>query len=313
MLEPQQGGDYEQFLTMARTAEAAGFDGLFRSDHLLFIGGPGPPRDALEAWTTLAALARDTNKLRLGTLVSPMTFRHPAVLARCAVTVDQLSNGRAELGLGAGWYEGEHTAYGIPLPPIAERMAMLEEGARVVRTLLDGGPATFHGEYFRLEDAVARPLPVQSKLPIIVGGQGKGRSARLGVELADEYNTPANTPEQVAEVVSRVRAACESAGRPPATLPVTWMGTCIVAGDDEELHRRAADYMAMMGRTGEDGAAAAAELRPRGIVGTYAEAQERMAAYVAAGAERLYLRVLNLEEPEMLLEIADEVAAPVVA
>lgn len=309
MLEPQQGGTYEQFLGLARTAEAAGFDGVFRSDHLVTIGGA--PRDCLEAWTVLAALARDTSHVRLGTLVSPMTFRHPALLAREAVTVDQLSDGRVELGVGTGWHEPEHTVMGIPFPPMAERVARLEEGMEVITALLRGNVVDHTGTYYTLSSAVMLPRPVQSHLPVILGGHGGPRSAALAARLADEYNTTTGTADDVRGIIARVRGACEREGRDPATLRMSWMGTCIVAADAGELHRRAADFAAMMGAGEEDGAAVAEQLRDHGIVGTYDAAAASMRAYFDAGCDRLYLRVLNLDDPEMLLEIADEVAAQV--
>jgi F420-dependent oxidoreductase-like protein len=306
MLEPQQGASYEQMLAMALAAEAAGFDGIFRSDHLLTIGGP--PRTALEAWTTLAALARDTHRARLGTLVSPITFRHPAVLARAAATVDWLSGGRVELGMGAGWFEPEHHSLGLELPPAAERMERLEEAVAVVRALLSGEPASFAGRHYQLHDAVALPPARQARLPLIIGGAGKSRSAQLAARHADEYNTTSVDPDGAARVFAAVRAACEQQGRDPATLRLSWMGTCLVAEDEQALRRRASAYGELQFMSG-DGAAIVETLAGRGIVGTYATAAERMQNYVDAGCERLYLRILDLDDLELPLEITSEVAS----
>jgi alkanesulfonate monooxygenase SsuD/methylene tetrahydromethanopterin reductase-like flavin-dependent oxidoreductase (luciferase family) len=292
MLEPQQGGTYDQFLSLALTAESAGFAGVFRSDHLATIGGE--QREALEAWTVLAALARDTRRVLLGTMVSPMTFRQPAVLAREAATVDHISGGRVELGLGSGWFEAEHVAMHIPFPSMGERMQRLEEGMELIAALLK-------------EPASEGAQPAH-RIPLILGGQGGARSARLAARLADEYNTTVSTPEDVTRVFGVLRAACEQAQRDPATLRMSWMGSCIVAGSDAELDQRAAEFAWRMGGGREDGAAVVARLRDRGVVGTYDDAAASMRAYLDAGCERLYLRVANLDDPEILLEIADEVA-----
>jgi alkanesulfonate monooxygenase SsuD/methylene tetrahydromethanopterin reductase-like flavin-dependent oxidoreductase (luciferase family) len=294
MLEPQQGGTYEQFLSLALTAESAGFAGVFRSDHLATIGGE--QREALEAWTTLAALARDTRRVRLGTMVSPMTFRQPAVLAKEAQTVDHLSDGRVELGLGAGWYEAEHVAMGIPFPTTDERMQRLEQGMELIASLLN-------------PSAGAEPA---HHIPLILGGQGGPRSARLAARLADEYNTTVYTPHDVKKVFATLRSACEQQQRDPATLRMSWMGTCIVAGTDTELNRRAEEFAERMLGGREDGAAVVTRLHDRGVVGTYDDAATSMRAYIDAGCQRLYLRVLNLDDPEMLLEIADEVTVRVI-
>src|SRR5438105_5170746 len=306
MVEPQEGATWEQLLGMARAAESAGFDGFFRSDHLLSIG-PGPKRDALEAWTTLAALAVQTTRLRLGTLVSPMTFRHPAVLARTVATVDQLSGGRVELGLGAGWYEAEHRALGIPLPPMRERMERFEDGAVTTVALLGGGPVSHHGPYFHLEEAVALPRPVQATLPIIVGGHGGPRSARVAARLAAEYNTTSAGLDKVRRVFDSVRAACEANGRDPSTMRMSWMGPCLVASDEAGLRRRARAFSAFAGET-TDMAAVVEALRPRGIVGTHDQAAERMRALADAGCDRFYLQLLDLDDHEVVEEIASAVA-----
>jgi alkanesulfonate monooxygenase SsuD/methylene tetrahydromethanopterin reductase-like flavin-dependent oxidoreductase (luciferase family) len=304
MLEPQQGGTYDQFLSLALTAESAGFAGVFRSDHLAAIGGER--REALEAWTVLAALARDTRRVLLGTMVSPMTFRQPAVLAREATTVDHISGGRVELGLGSGWYEAEHVAMHIPFPSLSQRMQRLEEGMELIAALLN--PPDLPEEDGKDTEYAPGGAHPPRRIPLILGGQGGTRSARLAARLADEYNTTASTPEDVTRVFGALRSACEQAQRDPATLRMSWMGSCIVAGSDAELQQRAAEFVARMGGGSEDGAAAVKRLRDRGVVGTYDDAAASMRAYLDVGCERLYLRVANLDDPEMLLEIADEVA-----
>jgi F420-dependent oxidoreductase-like protein len=308
MVEPQQGATYEQLLGMARVAERAGFDGFFRSDHLLTIG-PGPKRDATEAWTTLAALARETSRLRLGTLVSPMTFRHPAVLARTVTTVDQLSGGRVELGLGAGWFDEEHLSLGIPLPPMAERMARFEDGADAIVALLGGGPVDHAGPHFRLDNAISLPRPAQQKLPIIIGGHGGARSVRVAARLADEYNTTEPSLEAMRHVFDAVRLACEARGRDPATMQTSWMGPCVVARDEATLRGRCRAFADLVDGDVTDLGAIADALRGRGIVGTYAEAAERMRERADAGCQRFYLQLLDLEDHEMVEEIARDVAA----
>ena len=216
-VEPQQGASYNDLLAVAQRAEAHGFDGFFRSDHYLKIGGsnglPGPT----DAWTTLAGLARETSRIRLGTLVSPATFRLPGPLAIIVAQVDQMSGGRVELGLGAGWFAAEHTAYGIPFPAPAERFARYEEQLEVITGLWDvpdGGTFSFSGTYYTVADSPALPKPVQRpRPPVIVGGIGPNRTPRLAARFADEYNVPFASVDDTAAAFGRVREACAAAGR----------------------------------------------------------------------------------------------------
>jgi F420-dependent oxidoreductase-like protein len=288
MLEPQQGGTYAQMLDVARAAETAGYDALFRSDHLLTIGGP--PSPALEAWTTLAALSRDTSRIRLGTLVSPMTFRHPAVLARAVATVDELSGGRVELGVGTGWFEAEHVTQGIPFPPMRERTDRLHEAVEVITSLWTGRPVSFSGRYYQLSGAVALPTPVQSPLPLVVGGHGGRRSVALAARFAAEYNTTSTDPPKAAQTWAAARAAKPS-------LVTSWMGTVLVARDGAALQRRIDRLAAWHGAPGD----------ANSVVGTYDQAAEKLRAYVEAGARRIYARIWDWDDLDQIAEIAEEV------
>ena len=211
-IEPQNGASYDEQLAFAQATEALGFHGFFRSDHLLaFDDGDGMPGPS-ESWTILAGLARETSRIRLGTLVSSATFRHPALLALQVANVDAMSGGRAELGVGAGWNEREHAAYGIPFPK--RRFAILEEQLAVITGLwASDGPFDFAGEHYRLDAAPALPKPVQPRLPLIIGGRGPSRTPELAARFATEYNFFAYPHEDVAERFAVVRAAAEQAGR----------------------------------------------------------------------------------------------------
>jgi F420-dependent oxidoreductase-like protein len=305
MLEPQQGGTYAQMLRAVRAAEEAGFDAAFRSDHLLAIGGE--PRPALEAWTTLAALARDTSRIRLGTLVTPLTFRHPAVLAREIATVDELSGGRLEVGVGTGWFEAEHTTLGIPFPPMRERTDRLHEAVEVMTRLWTGRTVSYDGTHYSLADAVALPRPVQDPLPLIIGGHGGRRSTQLAVRHAAEYNTTSKDPQGAADVYAKVRAACAEAGRDPSSLHLSWMGTVLVARDDATLRRRLERVAVWSGTPDADPDALRGRIEPTSVVGTYDQAAERLRAYVDAGAQRIYARIWDLDDLDQISELAAEV------
>jgi F420-dependent oxidoreductase-like protein len=304
MLEPQQGGTYAQLLRAVRTAEEAGYDAAFRSDHLLTIGGPARP--ALEAWTTLAGLARDTQRIRLGTLVTPMTFRHPAVLAREVVTVDELSGGRVELGVGTGWFEAEHTTLGIPFPPMRERTDRLHEAVEVMTRLWTGEPVSYEGRYHRLAGAIALPRPVQDPLPLLVGGHGGRRSVTLAARFAAEYNTTSTDPAGAAETYAKARAACGEAGRDPASLRVSWMGTVLVARDQATLRRRLERAAAWMGTPDVSAGSLLERIAAHSVVGVYEQAAEQLRAYVDAGAERVYARLWDWDVLDQFSEVATE-------
>ena len=298
--EPQQGASYDQLLAVAATAEQEGFDAFFRSDHYLRMGpgdpGPGPT----DAWTTLAGLARDTSTIRLGTLVSSMTFRHPGVLAIQVANVDAMSGGRVELGLGTGWFEQEHRAYGIPFPSLGERFERLEEQLRIVTGLWDTPPGetfAFTGTHHHIEGSPALPKPVQRPHPpIIVGGVGPRRTPRLAAQHADEYNLAFRSVEQATEAFGRVRQACERHGRDPETLVRSAAVVVCCGSDDAETRRRAA-------RIGRD----LDELRKNGAAGTPDEVVAKLERYAEAGAQRIYLQVLDLDDLDHLELVAAQV------
>jgi F420-dependent oxidoreductase-like protein len=299
--EPQQGATYDDLLAVAREAEALGFDAFFRSDHYLTMGAglgePGPT----DAWVTLAGLARDTERIRLGTLVTAGTFRLPGPLAIAVAQVDAMSGGRVELGLGSGWFEQEHAAYGIPFPPLGERFDRLEEQLAIVTGLWEtpaGERFTFEGKHYQLTDSPALPKPVQSpRPPVLVGGWGKTRTPDLAARYADEFNVPFPPVEKFAPQVAAVSAACEAAGRDPGTM--TWSAALVVCcGEDEDTFRRRA---AAIGREPD-------EVRENGAAGTVGEVTDKIASFVEAGAQRIYLQVLDLHDLDHLRLIAAEVA-----
>jgi F420-dependent oxidoreductase-like protein len=297
--EPQQGASYETLLAHARRTEELGFDAWFRSDHYLAMGGvdgrPGPT----DAWTTLAGLARETARVRLGTLVTSATFRHPGPLAVTVAQVDAMSGGRVELGIGAGWFDDEHRAYGIPFPPVEERFDRLEEQLEVITGLWatpEGATYDHPGAVWPVAGSPALPEPVQRPgPPVIVGGRGLRRTPMLAARHAAEFNLPFEAVEALAPAVARVRAACEAIGRDPATMTFSAAQQCVVGADEAEYVRRAA-------AVGRD----PAELRDAGICGTVAEAAAKVRALAEAGAERLYLQVLDLDDHDHLALLAAE-------
>ena len=304
MLEPQQGGTYAQMLRAVRAAEDAGFDAAFRSDHLLTIGGP--PQPALEAWTSLAALARDTSRIRLGTLVTPLTFRHPSVLAREITTVDELSGGRLEVGVGTGWFEAEHTSLGLPFPPMRERTDRLHEAVEVMTRLWTGEPVSYAGQHFRLDGAVGLPRPVQDPLPLLVGGHGGRRSTQLAARFAAEYNTTSIDPAGAAETYAKARGACSEAGRDPSSLRLSWMGTVLVARDEATLRRRIERLAVWSGSPGAAPDAVRERIEAHSVVGVYDRAAEKLRAYIEAGAERIYARIWDLDDLDQISEVITE-------
>ncbi|GLY31787.1 LLM class F420-dependent oxidoreductase [Kineosporia sp. NBRC 101731] len=297
--EPQQGATYHDLLKVAQCAESAGYDGFFRSDHYLTMGGDGLPGPT-DAWVTLAGLAVQTSTIRLGTLVTSGTFRYPGPLAVSVAQVDQMSGGRVELGLGAGWFDAEHSGYGIPFPPVGERFDRLAEQLEIIEGLFTtpvGQTYSFDGQHYQLTDSPALPKPQQEKLPFIVGGKGARRTPALAARFAAEFNTPFVKQDEVGPLFERVRRACAEAGR--TNLPVFSSAAVVCVGrDDAELKRRAA----AIGRDVE-------EMRENGgIVGTVNEAVEAIGKYAEQGAERLFLQVLDLADLDQVELIAAEVA-----
>lgn len=283
MIEGQEDVTWEDWVALAAACERHGVEALFRSDHYLSVDGRRD-RGSLDAWVTLGGLAAVTSSLRLGTLVSPATFRHPSVLAKAAVTVDHISGGRVEVGLGTGWWEAEHATYGFTFPPLRERVDALAEQLEIVHGHWADGPFDFAGDHYRLEGLEARPKPVQQPHPPLIMGGGAGpRSARLAARFADEYNTIFATPEEVRERRERILAACEAAGREP--LPFSLMTGCLIGADEGELRDRA---RALGEWSGEETDLDA--LRDSWIVGTVEQAAERLDAYADAGVERVMLQ-----------------------
>jgi F420-dependent oxidoreductase-like protein len=298
--EPQQGASYDTLLRVAKATEEYGFDAFFRSDHYVKMGDvsglPGPS----DAWITLAGLARETRRIRLGTLVTAATFRQPGPLAISVANVDQMSGGRVELGLGTGWFEEEHAAYGIPFPSLAERFDRLEEQLRIVTGLWEtptGKTFSFEGEHYRLAESPALPKPAQQpRPPVIIGGAGAKRTPRLAARYADEYNVPFHRLEDTGSAYERVRAACEQGGRSCQSMTFSAAQVVCCGRDEAELARRAD----AIGRKVD-------ELRENGLAGTPAELVDKIGKFGEIGAERMYLQVLDLDDLDHLELIANEV------
>ncbi|MEV1118692.1 LLM class F420-dependent oxidoreductase [Actinosynnema sp. NPDC049800] len=298
--EPQQGASYDQLLAVARTAEAAGYGAFFRSDHYLKMGGvdglPGPT----DAWITLAGLARDTQTIRLGTLVTAATFRHPGPLAISVAQVDQMSGGRVEFGLGAGWFEAEHTAYGLPFPATRERFERYEEQLEIITGLWNtpaGQTYDFDGKHYTLADSPALPKPV-GRIPVVVGGTGRKRTPALAAKFADEFNLPFQPMDSAVEVLARVDAACAEIGRDPAEITRSAALVVCVGRDDAEVARRAA----VIGREVD-------ELRQNGLAGTPDKVVDKLGSWrEKTGISRAYLQVLDLADLDHVELIAEAVA-----
>ncbi|MBQ1046692.1 MULTISPECIES: LLM class F420-dependent oxidoreductase [unclassified Micromonospora] len=301
--EPHRGADYDDQLRFARLVEETGFEGFFRADHYRAMGDepalPGPT----DAWLTLAALARETSRIRLGTLVTSATFRLPGPLAVMVTQVDRMSGGRVELGIGAGWYEREHTAYGIPFPPVAERFDRLAEQLEIV-TGLWRTPAdetySFTGEHYRLADAPALPKPVQQPgPPVIVGGRGPKRTPELAARYADEFNMPFKSVAETATAYDRVREACDRTGRDASgRAPLTLSAGIVVAigRTDAEAQRRAAPLHVTSALPPEDP-----------VVGSPAQLVDRIGEFAAIGATRVHLRLIDFDDLDHVELIAAEV------
>jgi F420-dependent oxidoreductase-like protein len=307
MVEGQEGVTWDDWRSLASACERHGFEALFRSDHYLSVDDRRE-RGSLDAWATIAALSALTSRVRLGTLVSPATFRHPSVLARNVVTADHVSGGRIELGMGAGWWEAEHTAFGFPFPPPGERMAVLEEQLEIVRRSWEQEPFSFRGEHFTLQDADPRPKPIQRPhSPLILGGAAGPRSARLAARWADEYNTVHVGTEEFARRRAAILEACERAGRDPAEMRFSLMTGFVVGADRGELQERARRLAAWRGEEGADPDAYLTELAETWVVGTVPEAIDRLRALEAAGVERVMLQHHLHEDLEVLALLGDEI------
>ncbi|MEV8567575.1 LLM class F420-dependent oxidoreductase [Streptomyces sp. NPDC051322] len=294
--EPQQGASYDTLLTVAKATEDLGFDAFYRSDHYLHMGpGDGLPGPT-DAWITLAGLARETKRIRLGTLMTAGTFRLPGVLAIQVAQVDQMSGGRVELGLGAGWFEDEHRAYGIPFPK--EKFGRLEEQLAIITGLWGteiGETFSYDGTYYQLADSPALPKPAQSRVPVLIGGHGATRTPRLAAQYADEFNIPFASIEDSERQFGRVKLAAEAAGRTSDLVYSNALVVC-VGKDDAEVARRAG----VIGRE-------PAELKANGLAGSPAEVVDKIGRYGAIGASRIYLQVLDLDDLDHLELISSQV------
>jgi F420-dependent oxidoreductase-like protein len=298
--EPQQGADYGRLLAVARATEELGFDAFFRSDHYLKMGeGTGLPGPT-DSWVTMAGLARETARIRLGTLVSAATFRYPGPLAIAVAQVDEMSAGRVELGLGTGWFGAEHAAYGIPFPGLAERFGRLEEQLEIITGLWEtpeGETFSFDGSYYTLTGSPALPKPVQRpRPPILVGGHGPRRTPRLAARFADEFNVAFVSLGETAAAFGRVRDACAAVGRDPASLVYSAAQVVCCGRTGAELARRAA---AIGGEV--------SELEAAGLAGSPAQIVGKLRDFARAGASRMYLQVLDLHDLAHLELIATEV------
>ena len=297
--EPQQGASYDDQLAVARRTEECGFSAFFRSDHYLAMGGDGLPGPT-DSWVTLAGLARETSTIRLGTLVTSATFRLPGPLAITVAQVDVMSGGRVDLGLGAGWFQAEHSAYGVPFPDTAERFDRLGEQLAIITGLWRtpvGETFSFHGDHYVVADSPALPKPTSPDgPPIIVGGHGKRRTPRLAARYAAEFNVGFSSADVVGDRFVRVREACDTARRDPDELVYSAALTVCCGRDDAEVRRRAE----AIGREVD-------ELRESGVVGTPGECGETIGRYASIGTERVYLQVLDLHDLDHLDLIAAQV------
>ena len=299
-VEPQQGAGYEQQLTVAKAAESLGYSAFFRSDHYVAMSGDGMPGPT-DSWVTLAGIARETTSIRLGTLVTSATFRHPGPLAISVAQVDAMSDGRVELGIGAGWFEKEHLAYAIPFPPLGERFERLTEQLEIITGLM-GSPAgetfDYTGRHYTVKDSPALPKPVQRPHPpIIIGGHGANRTPALAARFAAEFNVPFAGLDVVATQYARVRAAAEKAGRDPGDITYSASFVVCAGRDDAEIRRRAGAISREVD-----------ELRTNTpLVGTPAEIVDRLGPFVQAGVQRVYLQVLDLADLDHVELFANEV------
>jgi len=305
MVEGQEGVTWQDWTALADAVESSGLEGLYRSDH--YLSGDGfTGRGALDAWATLAGLAGLTRRIRLGTMVSPVTFRHPSVLASMVTTVDHISAGRAELGLGAGWYHLEHEVFGFEFPPTAARMGMLEEQLEIIHALWTTGEVSFPGKHYTLKRCSLLPKPVQQPPPIIVGGSGKARTIRAAVRFAAEYNCGLRSPAQCRELRLRLDQECASQGRDPSGLRLSMMVYNTVIGTDR------ADLTAKLQRIGRE----LGPGTPDGLVsdnpafrfaGTVEEIVERLSEFAAAGVDRVMLQHLLHRDLESIALIGEKV------
>jgi len=304
MIEGQESVSWEDWLGLAKACEESPIEALFRSDHYLSVMGR-TDRSSLDAWATIAGLAAITSDLRLGTLVSPATFRHPSVLAKIVVTADHISGGgRIELGMGTGWLEAEHAAYGFRFPPLGERFELLEEQIEIVRRQWEEDGLTFEGTHYTLSgNALPKPL---SSPNLIVGGRARPRSLRLAARWADEYNLVMMTAEQCAEAIPLVKGAWQEAGRPEPVISL--MTSCIIGSDEVDLLERAHAVAEVRGDDATDPEAYLEAERPNSLVGTVAQIREQIAELEEVGVDRVMLQYLphsDLDGVGYIAELAE--------
>jgi F420-dependent oxidoreductase-like protein len=302
MIEGQEDVGWDDWLAIAGTCERLGFEALFRSDHYGSVEGV-EARGSLDAWATVCALAAVTSTLRLGTLVSPATFRHPSVLAKNAVTADHISGGRIEVGIGTGWNEREHAAYGFPFPSMKTRMDRLAEQLEIVTRSWADGPFSFSGEHYEIDRLDARPKPVQSPLPLVMGGAAAPRGAALAARHAAEYNVVHATPEEAGAARGRIEAACRDAGRDPATMTFSLMHAIHLGADEADFRERADRFAAWSGEPVD-----LEERRRAWLAGTPDEVIARLREYEAVGVERVMLQHLLPTDHAALELFAAEIA-----
>ena len=307
MTEPQQGLTYAEQLDLARLAEGLGFEAFFRSDHYRSFPGSSD-RPTTDAWTVLAGIACETTRIRIGTLVSPVTFRHPGSFAKVVTTVDEMSGGRIEVGVGAGWNEPEHLQLGLAFPEIGDRADLLEDELAILHGLWEQPDGwSFTGKQIHIEAASLIPKPVQRPHPpIIVGGEGRPRSLRLAARYADEYNMSSSSPEQCAEAFVRLDEECRKIGRDPATIAHSAMVGVLLGANEAEFQRRVRDQIAMVGDSDTDANGWLEARRPRWIAGTPDEARAMVGRFAATGVERLMLQDLVPRDHAMIELIATE-------
>lgn len=306
MIEGQEDVTWEQWLALAGACEEHGLEGLFRSDHYGPLLGM-PDRGSLDAWATLAGLAARTSRIRLGTLVSPATFRPPAVLAKNVVTVDHISGGRVELGLGAGWHEGEHRAHGFEFPATPVRMERLAEQLEIVTRSWSEDSFSFQGRHYQLQDLRALPKPVQRPRPtLLVGGRAGPRSLALAARFADEYNVTGLPMEELPERRARQLDAWREAGRDPGTARMSLMTTGVVGRDQTEVEQRVGRVLAVTGS--DDSVAEVIDAKPNWLLGTVDQVVEQLRGLEAAGISRVMVQHLDHADTEMVA-VLGEVAA----
>lgn len=302
MIEGQEGLTWERWRRLAETVEDAGYAGLFRSDHLTGLFGD-PTRASLDCWASLTWLATNTRRLRFGPLVCPLTFYHPALLAKRAAAVAELSAGRLDLGIGAGWHEGEHATFGIPFPPVKERLDRLECGARLIRALWRGKPETLEQPYYPLREAQSFPVPPGGRVPLIIGGRGERRTLKIVAESADEWNITRVTVDQY-EAKARVLAEhCRALGRDPATIRRSLMVPVITGRTVAEVVARRQRARAIFPRLPEDAAGWKAAGFLHGIID---EVRQDLARWEAAGVHRVMLQMLDMDDLEAMRLIGRE-------